>query len=381
MRVPSTLTNAQIENLFKEIDDEIIYLPQKFKSLRIGLLPRICQLFITSLKRDPYKKVKFPQLDISAPNSALDVLECPNCLTAILMSDKVFGKDISSNGSRNQQEIKSRINSDIQNRLNESIFRKGHRVQMFAVDHSIKKYAFPLCFYSPEGSNTLRQSAFYTKLLNRILELAPPNSMINEEEINDLGQMIFELIENTEQHGKHEFDTGKSKKSVRGLVIDYKLINRDQSSVSIGGDDSPITDYLESIRANNRTVHLLEISVFDSGAGIAKTLEDGSVDFLNVADEVNVVKKSFVKGITSKADSEGYGRGLFNVRNILAGKYGYISIRTGKVGLYRDFKTQPLTENEGSSLSLYDEEKRSNSEFSELAPAEGLAYSILVPLR
>jgi len=381
MKIPSTLTNDDLENLYEKLDDETINLPQQFKKLRLGLLPRICQLFITALKKNSNKKVKFYQFESGKESAVTKLLTHPHCLTALLMSDEVYEKDITLDGEKLAVELKSKVNQEMQTRLNESIYRTGQRVQLFAVDHSIKKYAFPSCFYSPEGTNSLKQSQFYTNLLNRIIELSPTKSTINKEQIDDLGQVIYELIENTEQHGKLEVNTGKVKKSVRGLIIDYKLINKEQTSESIGGKDSTITDYLEAIRIDNRTVHLLEVSIFDSGEGIFKSLESDNASNFSIEDEVAVVEKSFAKGVTSKSDSQGYGRGLFNVRSVLNQRKGFISLRTGKIGVYRDFNLQPLTEKDQTPLSLFDEINKLNKNYSELTPVEGLACSILVPLR
>ncbi|MEZ8065073.1 MULTISPECIES: hypothetical protein [Vibrio] len=381
MKVPSIITNDEIEKLYEKIGDDVINLPQQFKSLRLGLLPRICQLFITALKPNPNKKVKFFQFESSKENSVVDLLSSPHSLTSTLMSDEVYEKDIVLDDQKTLVELKSRINVDLQTRLNESIYRTAQRVQLFAVDHSIKKYAYPSCFYSPEGGNSLKQGEFYTKMLERIVELSPAKSDMTEDQLSDLGHAIYELIENTEQHGKLEINTGKVSKSVRGLVIDYKLITKEQLSENIGGESTAITDYLEGIRVNDRTVHMLEISVFDSGEGIFKTLESTDNANVSVQDEVDVVKKSFVKGITSKSDYRGVGRGLNNVKNVLAQRHGFISFRTGRIGVYRDFNLQPLRETESEPLSLFDEKNKSENNFNKLASVEGLACSILVPLR
>lgn len=170
MKVPSIITNEEIEKLYENIGDNVINLPQKFKTLRLGLLPRICQLFITTLKPNPNKKVKFFQFESSKENSVADLLSSPHSLTSILMSDDVYEKDIVLDDQIIPVELKSRINAELQTRLNKSIYRKGQRVQLFAVDHSIKKYAFPSCFYSPEGTNSLKKSEFYTRILERIVD-------------------------------------------------------------------------------------------------------------------------------------------------------------------------------------------------------------------
>lgn len=370
MKINSILNNGDLEKLYEKINDHTIFLPTKFKNLRLGLLPRICQLLITALKNEPHKKTKFYRFNLEEDNIS-DLLSDPQCLTALLMSTNVYDS--------NMTELKSKINKDFKKRLDESIYKRKYRVQLFAVDHSINKYAFPLCFYSPEGTTTLKQSHFYTQLLNKFIKLIPNYMPINSDELSNLGQIIYEIIENTEQHGKIELNTGKVNKSIRGLVIDYKLWTKNQSPESIGGENTPITNYLKSLRNGDDAIHLLEISIFDSGQGIFKSFESNSN--YDLEKEVEIIKNSFAKGITSKADSYGYGRGLFNVRDLLNKRSGFISIRTGQLSLYRDFSKNSLVEKENEPLKLFDEISKSSSSYNKLKPVEGLAYSILVPIK
>jgi hypothetical protein len=301
-------------------------------------------------------------------------------LTALLMSNNVYEKDKEIDGTKQSIDLKSKINKNIQQRLDYSIFEKTHRVQLFAVDHSVKKYAFPSCFYFPEGTNTINNTDFYSILLNRIIHKYYPRTKINNDEINSLAFAIHELIENTEQHGKREFNTGEVKRSVRALIIDYKHINKSEEIESISGLNNPMTNYLINIKKSKGILHLLEISIFDSGEGIFKTFKSTAKRSTDIEEEVEIVEKSFAKGVTSKSENQGYGRGLHNVRTILAKRCGFLSLRTGRVSLYRDFKVNILQEGEQNPLSLYDETTKSR-EYTEMAHAEGLAISILVPLR
>lgn len=380
MKVTKDLTNDELEKLYEDIDSSVIFLPVNFKKLRLGLLPRLCQILITSLKYNPDKMVKFYQFDSSINEHSIDnFLEHPESLTALLMSSQVYEKDRMVDNVRENVELKSKINKQIQKRLDKKIFEKTHRIQMFAVDHSVEKYAFPSCFYFPEGTNLLNKSDFYTLLLERVVKKFHPRTEITFKEIDGLSLAIQELIENTEQHGKNEFNTGKVKRSVRGLIIDYKYINKSTEIEKIGGEDTPVTDYLNNIQKDKGSLHFLEVSIFDSGEGIFKTFD--SNDNISVEEEARIVEKSFAKGETSKSEYQGYGRGLHNVRIILDKRSGFLSLRTGRVSLYRDFKINPLTEDDMSPLSLYDEFNRSKNEYKELTHAEGLAISILVPLR
>lgn len=93
MRIVANLTNDKLEQLYEKLDEEIINLPQQFKNLRLGLLPKICQLFITALKSNSNTKVKFYKLESNKEHAVSELLTHPECLTALLMSDSVYEKD------------------------------------------------------------------------------------------------------------------------------------------------------------------------------------------------------------------------------------------------------------------------------------------------
>ena len=385
MKVSSDLTNEEIESLYikhQESSDKSLNLPRSFKNLRLGLLPRICQFFITVLKRNATVSLKFFQLQLDDNAGIIELTDDPQSLTAILMAESVFGKDKVENGQKQKVELKSNINQALQLRLNNSVHKKGHRVQLFAVDHSIPKYANPTCFYSPEGSTNLKQSGFFSALIQKFIKSTVTESVLSIEDMGSLGELIFEIVENTDQHGKVDYENGKQERSIRAVVIDHKMMTENQQSSKIGGVNTAITDYLESLRTSNRTIHFLEISLFDSGQGIARSLASKlNVNIVNINEEARVICASFAKGITSKAYDKGFGRGLHNVREVLNERNGFISIRTGRVALYRDFNSDPLFEQENEYLSLYDETSKRHDSYTELEDVEGLACSILVPIK
>ena len=381
MRIRQNITNKDLEKLYDSFDGGTLNLSSTFKTLRLGLLARLCQYLITTLKQHPHIEVKFFQLDSSKHDSIRNMLKDPQSLTALLLAENVYAKDFKNDLTVNPVELKSKINVDIQERLNTSIFLDNHRLQLFAVDHSIARYAYPLCFYKPAGTPNLRQSGYYSTLLSNFLNEKVKLSTLVDQEIDSLGELLFELVENTEQHGTADFRNGKFSRSVRGLVIDYKLITKDQSSENIGGVGSIITEYLSEIREDQKPLHVLEISLFDSGVGIAKTLYNLSDNLsIDPRDEALIVASSFAKGVTSKTNGKGFGRGLHNVRQILGQRKGFLSIRSGRVSLYRDFNLQPFVESENDKLELFDERTRSSNQFQALHSVEGLACSILVPV-
>ena len=190
------------------------------------------------------------------------------------------------------------------------------------------------------------------------------------------------MVENTEQHVTVDFRNGKFGRSVRGLVIDYKQITKSQDIEKIAGKETIVSDYLNGLRDSNTALHMLEISLFDSGAGIAGSFSEFDKESRSndIQSEAVLVANSFAKGVTSKLSGKGFGRGLHNVRSILSHRKGLINVRSGRVSLYRDFHLHPMIEKENEGLALYDEGTKSSSEFKVLSDAEGLACSILVPV-
>lgn len=97
MRIPQNITNEVIEKLYETSGDNIINLSASFKTLRLGMLPRLCQFIITYLKIQPETHVKFFQLDSDNEELIIGMLQDPQGLTATLMAEHVFAKDLKVN--------------------------------------------------------------------------------------------------------------------------------------------------------------------------------------------------------------------------------------------------------------------------------------------
>jgi hypothetical protein len=332
----------------------------------------LIQFLITTIKKTPTTRVNFYQLEMENLDSIDKLLSDPHATAALLMSDNVI--------SKGGNELKSNINQQLVDRfLKRSIYKKGQRLQLLAIDHSIREFAYPRCFYMPAGTDTLRGAHFYTELLNRFLLSSARISDLEKTEIENVGELIAELIENTEQHGKTDLINGKSTKSIRGLVIDYKLITKDANIEDISGTGTSVSRYIKEIKEDDSPLHLLEISIFDSGVGIARSfMQSRPISDITLEQEIDYLQKAFNKGVSSKPAGIGYGRGLNNVKEILSNRRSYINIRTGRLSLIRNFDSNPLTENDSHGLVLFDENYKI---IKERAESEGTAYSILVPIK
>ena len=90
MKIPSIITNESLESLYDGLDTEEVNLPRTFKKLRLGLLPRISQFFITLLKHHSATPIKFYQLEVHDNE--------PGRVGMIFMPTKIHKPKINDNG-------------------------------------------------------------------------------------------------------------------------------------------------------------------------------------------------------------------------------------------------------------------------------------------
>lgn len=195
--------------------------------------------------------------------------------------------------------------------------------------------------------------------------------------------MMSELVDNTDQHGRSDYAKGKSSRSVRAAILNSHLIPTGVDASSICGENNSIASYIDTFRPNKESLSVLEISVFDSGPGVYKSFPRPK-ERPTLIEESEVVTNCFKNGITSKPNGIGLGRGLDRARKILNDRQGYLSIRTGRLAMYRDYRLNPITEQPESDtpdVLLFDEITGQQNIFSEMNKVEGVSYTILVPLK
>lgn len=365
----------QIEDLYESYGEgHPLSLPNGFKTLRIGLVSRLSQFFITQEKKHG-SPLHFSWVNPESPNTTTDIIEDPICLTALLMADDIIGE--------NKKPIKRELSSLLVKRFDIPVYKKGKRIQMFAIDHSIDKYARPECFYSSEnGAKAPQTASYYFDIVQDYLKQIAKDSKLNIRDYIGIGELLAELVDNTDQHGRSDYAKGKSSRSVRAVVLNSHLIPTGFDASSICGIDNPIASYIGSLREKNESLNILEISVFDSGPGVYKSLKPHNAPE-TLAIEADIVTSCFKNGVTSKPNGIGVGRGLDRARKILHERQGYLSIRTGRLSMYRNYKLTPISEKPESEpdIQLFDELTNQKNIFSQMKDVEGVSYTILVPLK
>lgn len=147
---------------------------------------------------------------------------------------------------------------------------------------------------------------------------------------------LAEAIENVREHAVVSMGG-----SPNGLcLLQMKRINADQLPLIEKqlGDTSPFRGYLAGTRAHlgRRLTGLLELTVADTGAGIARTLIP---DLRDDADaELDALLRAFTPGVTRKT-TWGSGLGLSNMLEDLHAEHGALQVRTGRYSLFRSSLT------------------------------------------
>ncbi len=380
MRIEKDVGLDQLDrmvNLAK--DEQEIILPREFRGLRVGLLSRLVQALISAFKANSDLNLYFPHLRFSAESDSAEkvkeILNDPQVLPAILMSPEVL--------AWNHEPIKKLMQPYLVDRFERVVHTSGKTLQMLAVDHSIDRIAYPESFYDQDSYGTtykVRSGEYYSQRIEEFLSGKVRQSSFSHEELAAFGDLVSELVENTDQHGRTDYISGCSDRSVRGVTIRSVTLNSDQAPSSVSREGERVFSYLKSIKANGNPLHFIELSVFDSGLGIAESYPsyDGSFD-----QESIIVLRSFKKGVTSKPNGAGYGRGLDLALRIINSRGGFISVRTGRLSLYRDFIDRPIQGDDptlNNGFFLLDESEGENG-FYERQKMAGVAYTVLVPAK
>jgi hypothetical protein len=224
------------------------------------------------------------------------------------------------------------------------------------------------------------------------------SSRLSPDQKKSIGEIIYELFSNTERWGQHDVEWKQLQPSVRGLLIE---VHSDPGRyLAAASGSAPIESYLNSLGPNlGKNAGMLEISVFDSGVGLAsRALEKRSIKNVAIDAEHAAVLGCLVLHGTSSGD-ETEGIGLYHTLKLLSRSEGFLRYRGGRLALYRDFKEHPYLPEKYESLSvrrtgrstardtlfrqdlafLLDWNSRSLGATA-MAPVEGALFTLLLPL-
>jgi hypothetical protein len=256
----------------------------------------------------------------------------------------------------------------------------GHRTFLACVDHSTKAY-IP-AFYFSDG--TLRNRSEFSALAEDLLmsrAAAFTRQRIRPATRQGLGLILYELLKNTHDWGRTGVDNVPLRPSIRGALFTRLNVNLEGALASAGGNPS-LETYVNAIgqRSRDEYVRFLELSVFDSGPGLAsRWLNRPLTDDVTTEEELAACFACLRKHKTTSGASN-RGLGLYDVMRTLDELHAFMRLRTGHLALFRDFVSSPLqVEEQSEGSSLFDWVSTSPVP-TRLAPSTGTLFTMVIPL-
>jgi hypothetical protein len=196
---------------------------------------------------------------------------------------------------------------------------------------------------------------------------------------------LYEAFDNTHKWARQSF-TGKTfNPSVRGIY--GRVYKIEMKNIPTYTNSEGLVKYFKEISLRNpaayRYLTFLEISIFDSGSGLAQRYSGNSIDSMNLQEEYSFLIDCLKKHNTSHKEvgiAINRGVGLFQIMELLGRKLGYLRIRSGRMSLYRNFLSTPFytSLNGPPNYSLLDIETNSTIP-STRAYADGTLITIIIP--
>lgn len=191
---------------------------------------------------------------------------------------------------------------------------------------------------------------------------------------DDLAYLIYELFQNTNDHGYENLDGSVIISNLRAFTI--KSHSGMESHGHLSQMESSNPQFNEYLQFCNKlftdksltTQHFLEMSVVDGGLGYAQKITGKPISELSREEEIQATIECFKRGVSSKK-AQSRGEGLDNVWKALCELKGFIRLRTGRLCLFQTFHNR-TAEDERALLPWTN---------SPLEHVSGTAVTIIIP--
>lgn len=365
---------ASLRELQQTISDEYLVVPTNSKHAHLGGDAAVVQLIISWVV-----KQKIPRLVSFAMNSSQtqEFVGRLHGLIATLCSDEIIGFGTSQN-------LKEGLKQAAFDRLDlmqgpQPLRARGMTTDVICADHLGRKSPTLLFRRLETGNSEIRQSTEFRSIARRLVALILPSvyaSWLLPNEYEAIGQLIYEMFKNTEDHALFGHDGKLLDISFRGVTVRHQMVSPKDLLRRVG-DMKGLLDFCARTRPpypGAENLQFIEISVFDSGPGYAARLRRKDVSTMTVNEEFDAVFDCFHKNLKEKGDPR-FGQGLPIVVELLKRHRGFVRLRTGRLSLYADPAHEMLP---GGLLHLRD---TSGSETLRLREkAQGVLATFILPM-
>lgn len=264
------------------------------------------------------------------------------------------------------EEVRHLFESHLQTRTNDTAaqMRHGNRLGYLAQDDLFTPPAAAIY----ESIKTGSRSELRRGLLEELYSSFNLAGSATDAEAA-IASYVWEILRNTQVHG--QISGGPPMQGIR--ITELKRYSLDQfreNSVLAGATDHQLTSYLTKVRAASGKASIVEITVADSGPGIAATmLGSAEAPSRDGIEELEATRFAFTRRGTSLSRSDpDAGLGLILALRACRELDSFVSIRTGRVQLTKHYLTSDQANDQ-----LWVREDRS------LPLLAGTSVTILIP--
>lgn len=387
--IKNEITYLEIEKAYKVLKNSSnvdLYIPANITGKQLGIYSEIIQLIITWSRLSNGKLYIHYNSTTTELDKKIDMMFSRywNFVAGCMgYKNGIFLLDDTDISKKVANVIKEKVNYL---KFNES-WKKGDSTFIHSIQHSANPY--PSAFYFSNG--ILKSKREIIELSKNILldisknyASAVSTSVINHYE-KEIGEIIFELIENTHFWGQSNFENKTFETGIRGLLFSSHHGNK-ETLLKNCKDDKLLSDYISNLITNETVTNfIVELSIFDTGSGLAsKWLKKDIDDFTSKKEVYEAIIDCLIKNNTSdKSSSYERGFGLHNMMKLLGDRGGYLKLRTNGMKLLRDFKKNPFNghiENNRENYKLEDWHSIQNKTIPNYK-TEGTMFSIFLPIQ
>ncbi|MFP3924466.1 ATP-binding protein [Pseudomonas sp. W5-36] len=223
-------------------------------------------------------------------------------------------------------------------------------INLFSINNARREYIKP--FYAGGVEPKVHPSDTFEGIIDKASDLMQTRAdrrALMKHGLASLGSVIYELISNADQHATTDLIGTKYKKGLRGLTIKSVKVQRSQLKDKFSGRASIFERFIANNMTGGDTLDLLEVSVIDSGPGMARRwlshkygriIDDLSA--ITIEEELAATMECFEKHVTSK-DDEVSGMGLHRATKAMNDLRAFVRLRTGRLSLQQTFSGKPQT--------------------------------------
>ncbi|MCB6185088.1 hypothetical protein LIN78_16190 [Leeia sp. TBRC 13508] len=259
------------------------------------------------------------------------------------------------------------------------------------VDHSSKGFDPNFYIAKSESIPVPRQpdqfNALIQKMVGQALVAPGAGKKIAANDMDALGRIFYELFLNTHEHGSRDSSRGTwLKPGVR--IVYVQGVNLRKSSAGGNVEYQPnLSNYHETVARkypDERQIRFMEIGIVDSGLGYCdrwladQNISEGFTE-ISIEDEYSIFKKCFnFRQSSTLKDSK--GNGLPVVMDRLTRLGGFMRIRSGRLGLFRNFISSPYESDKSPEFFDWESNDVADINVTSMPRACGVAISMLIPL-